>query len=168
MDLYLIRHGIAEERGIYPNDYDRPLTEKGKEKTFQVANTLGLKGLKFEIIFTSPLIRALQTAEILQKSGLSDLLEIDLSLTPDGNLETWLLNWQKSQYNQGNQDNVKIALVGHQPNLGQWAEQLLWGKSQDKIILKKAGVIGINFPLEGNPIGNSELFLLTSPKYLIS
>jgi phosphohistidine phosphatase len=46
MDLYLIRHGIAEERGIYPNDYDRPLTEKGKEKTFQVANTLGLIGLE--------------------------------------------------------------------------------------------------------------------------
>lgn len=164
MEIYLIRHGIAVERGIYTNDSERPLTEKGKQKTAQVAEKLTQMGLKFDVIFTSPLIRALQTAQILQKSGLSDILETDLSLTPDENLQTWLNPWQKSQYNA---QGCQIALVGHQPNLGEWAEQLVWGKIQDKIILKKTGIIGLKLPVNTNPLGNSELFLLTSPKWLI-
>ncbi len=166
MEIYLIRHGIAVERGIYANDYERPLTEKGKEKTTQVAQKLTQMGLKFDVIFTSPLIRALQTAQILQKSGLSDILETDQLLTPElmTDPQTWLNLMQESQYNP---QRSKIALVGHQPNLGAWAEQMIWGKIQDKIILKKTGIIGLKLPEKNNPIGNSELFLLTSPKWLI-
>ena len=164
MDLYLIRHGIAVERGIYNHDYDRPLIEKGKQRTAKVAEKLVQMNLKFDIIFTSPLIRALETAQILQETGLSNHLEINLSLAPEGNLETWLIMWQKSKYNQ---DMNKIALVGHQPNLGEWAEKLIWGKIKNQIIVKKAGVIGIKVPIQENPLGKSELFLLTSPKWLI-
>jgi len=164
MNLYLIRHGIAVERGIYTNDYERPLTEKGKQKTTQVAQKLAQMGLKFDLILTSPLIRALQTAQILQKAGLSDLLETDMSLTPDGNLETWLNWWQQSKYNQG---VSQIALVGHQPNLGLWTQKLVFGESKEQIIVKKAGIIGLKIPTKINPIGHSELFLLTCPKWLI-
>ena len=165
MDLYLIRHGIAVERGIYNNDDDRPLTEKGKQRTRGVANKLVQMKLKFDAIFTSPLIRALETAQILKEAGLSDYIQEDLLLTPDGNLETWLKMLQKSKYNQ---ETSKIALVGHQPNLGQWAEKLIWGKITNQIIVKKAGIIGIKLPTYENPLDHSELFLLTSPKWLIS
>ena len=164
MDLYLIRHGIAVERGIYNNDCDRHLTAKGKQRTAKVAQKLAQIDLKFDVIFTSPLIRALETAQILKEAGLSDHLQEDLLLTPDGNLETWLMMWQKSKYNQ---ETSKIALVGHQPNLGEWTEKLIWGKIKNQIIVKKAGVIGIKLPIQENPLGNSELFLLTSPKWVI-
>jgi len=60
-----------------------------------------------------------------------------------------------------------LALVGHQPDLGNWAETLVWGYAKEKLVLKKAGVIGINIPDTGSPIGKSELFLLTSPKWVI-
>jgi len=58
-------------------------------------------------------------------------------------------------------------LVGHQPNLGNWAEMLVWGTIKNKIIVKKAGIIGLSIPDQEMPIGNSELFLLTSPKWLL-
>jgi phosphohistidine phosphatase len=164
MDLFLIRHGIAVDRGIYEHDEDRPLTAKGIQKMTLVAQKLKKMGLIFDAIFTSPLVRALQTAQILQEAGLSDLLEIDMSLAPDGNLQNWLQAWQKSQYNQ---EESKLALVGHQPNLGQWTEELVWGGINNHIIVKKAGIIGIELPVQDNPIGNSELFLLTTPKWLL-
>lgn len=67
MELYLIRHGIAAERGTYPKDEERPLTEKGRAKTQKVAQRLYALGLRFDFILTSPLVRARQTAEILKK-----------------------------------------------------------------------------------------------------
>ena len=164
MNLYLIRHGIAIDRGIYTNDYERPLSEKGQQRTIKMAQRLVQIGIKFDIIFTSPLIRTLQTTQILKEASLSNNIQEEILLAPDGKLENWLSKWQKSKYNQISNN---IALVGHQPNLGQWAQQLLWGKIENKIIVKKAGIIGIKLPINQPYLGNSELFLLTSPKWLI-
>jgi phosphohistidine phosphatase len=165
MELYLIRHGLAGDRDPikYPNDDDRPLTDKGREKTKAVARCLFQKQLRFDLLLTSPLVRARQTAEIVLKEGLCDRIEEFASLAPDGDLQTWVNWYSKSQYNQ---ENSCIALVGHQPDLGNWAECLIWGSSQEKIILKKAGVVGLFLP-EDSPIAKSELFLLTSPKWLV-
>ena len=164
MELYLIRHGIAAERGTYINDAERPLTNKGRQKTQKVAQHLYDIGLRLDLILTSPFTRASQTAEILQNVGLTQQVEISSHLTPFGNIQewlSWLSQWRKSS------PEKYLALVGHQPNLGNWAELLVWGKITGQIIVKKAGVIGINLPNTDTPIGNGELFLLTSPKYLI-
>jgi phosphohistidine phosphatase len=56
--------------------------------------------------------------------------------------------------------------VGHEPSLGEWAECLVWGEARGRLRLKKAGVIGINVPLD-DPIGNSELFWLVPPRVLV-
>ena len=160
MELYLIRHGIAAERGTYLNDEDRPLVKKGEKKTRQLGQYLLVKGLRFDSILTSPLLRARQTAQILQEEGLSTNVQIFPPLAPNGNIQD-LLNWH---------DNNKVnylALVGHQPDLGNWAEILVWGNFSEKLIVKKAGVIGLKFPERSTPKGNSELFLLTSPKWII-
>ncbi len=160
MELYLIRHGIAAERGTYLHDEERPLVKKGEKKTCQVAQHLLAKGLKFDLILTSPLIRAKQTAKILQKEGLSSKTEVFPPLAPEGNIQDWL-TWH---------DNNKVnylALVGHQPNLGNWAEILVWGEYSEKLIVKKAGVIGLKLPALAPAVGNSELFLLTPPKWII-
>ncbi len=162
-DLYLIRHGIAAEHGTYENDDERPLTKEGDRKTRKVASRLKALELEFDVILTSPLIRARQTAEILKAAGLSQQLEDCAALAPDGNLNDWV-----SWYNNWKTTPAKaLALVGHQPDLGNWAELLLWGQSRQSLIVKKAGVIGITLPSTGSPIGQSQLFWLTPPKFLL-
>lgn len=164
-NLYLIRHGIAAERGTYQNDDQRPLTKEGDRKTRKVARRLKDLNLQFDIIFSSPLVRAHQTADILLSFGLSSTIEDCSALAPDGNLNDWLTQ----QYKTWSQlDGKNLALVGHQPDLGNWAELLLWGNSKDALIVKKAGVIGITLPATGSPLGNSQLFWLTPPKFLLS
>jgi phosphohistidine phosphatase len=164
MELYLIRHGIAAERTEYLNDEMRPLTPKGEEKTQSIAKRIQEIGIKFDLILSSPLIRARQTADILKNAGLSQKLEAFIPLSPEGNIQDWVNWWLENRYNNAIRH---LALVGHQPNLGNWAEMLVWGTIKNKIIVKKAGIIGLSIPDQEMPIGNSELFLLTSPKWLL-
>lgn len=163
MELYLIRHGIAQERDSAINDEARSLTKVGQDKTKAVAKRLYDLGLRFEIILTSPLTRTHQTAEILIETQLSSQLQVSTELAPNGNIHAWL-NWlEKQNY----QPDRKLALVGHQPDLGEWASMLVWGEAKDGLILKKAGIIGLNLPTMRSPIGNSQMFLLTPPKLLL-
>jgi phosphohistidine phosphatase len=163
MEVYLIRHGIAAERETYVDDEQRPLVEKGRIKTTKVANKLLSVGLQFDLILTSPLARAYQTAEILKQVGLATKIQTFEPLKPDGDIARWL-EWQQ----QWNRENLhsKLALVGHQPDLGNWAELLVWGTIKEQLVLKKAGVIGLTIPNIGTPLCRSTLFLLTSPKWL--
>jgi phosphohistidine phosphatase len=163
MEVYLIRHGIAAERGTYVNDDERPLTEEGEKKTRQVAKRLRTLGLKLDPILTSPLVRARQTAEILLNVGFGPTLQVVSFLSPNGDIEDWLdwlANWQRSP-------NSALTLVGHEPDLSSWAEILVWGSVQGAFTLKKGGVIGLQLPESGKPIGNSSLFWLTPPRLLL-
>ncbi len=72
----------------------------------------------------------------------------------------WFNAWQCS-------GQVALALVGHQPDLCQWAEFLIWGESRQVLELKKAGVIGLTVPNQVSPVGNSCLFWLTPPRLLL-
>lgn len=161
-ELYIIRHGLAGEHGTYKNDGDRPLTSEGIRKTQQIAKRLLELGLQFEMILTSPYARAFQTAEILQSTGLSQQMETSVDLLPAGDFEAWF-SWFEGWQSTGQK---ALAIVGHEPDLGQWAEFLIWGEVRNRLKLKKAGIIGINVPLD-DPIGNSELFLLVPPKVLL-
>ncbi|MGV2828388.1 phosphohistidine phosphatase SixA [Myxosarcina sp. GI1(2024)] len=164
MEIYLIRHGIAAARGTYRDDERRPLTEIGQIKTTQVAQRLLSIGIKFDSILTSPLVRAYQTAEILQQVGLSSQIERHEPLKPNGELQQCLKYLQ--QWHLTHQD-ANLALVGHQPDLAHWAEILVWGSVKNQLTLKKAGIIGLQIPAVGTPIARSKLFVLTSPKWLI-
>ncbi len=161
--LYLIRHGIAEDSDQYIHDGARPLTPKGQRKTQQIARRLHTLELTFDLILSSPLIRAYQTAEILKSEGLSYKLEESPDLAPLGDLSHWLA-WLESWRQSG---GTSLALVGHQPNLGQWAERLIWGEANQALVLKKAGIIGLTLPASGSPVSNSLLFWLTSPSLLL-
>ncbi len=161
--LYIIRHGLAGEHGSYANDDERPLTEEGQRKTKQVAKRLKDLDLSFDLILTSPLVRAHQTAEILQKVGLGDRLEISDHLAPSGKLEDWIQwynHWQQS-------GGGCLALVGHEPGLSTWAETLVWGEARGHLTLKKAGVMGLTLPESGQLVGQCELFWLVPPRYLL-
>ena len=162
MELYLIRHGIATERGINTKDEERTLTDLGRQRTRKVAQRLYQLGLRFDWILTSPLVRARQTAEILRASGLSSQVEESTYLAPGGNIYAWLMSIE-----QWHQEPETMALIGHQPDLGQWAEILIWGEARSKLVLKKAGIIGLTLPFMVEPVGRSQLFWLTPPKFLL-
>lgn len=161
-NLYLIRHGIAANRADYiQGDRQRPLTPEGINKTTKIAQRLQELGINFNLILTSPLIRAQQTAEILHTVGLSKDLKTSSDLAPEGDLLSW---WQDGK-KWRKYDN--LALVGHEPNLGHWAELLVWGEVKSHLIVKKASIIGISLPDVGSPVGNSDLFWLTPPRFLL-
>ena len=177
MYLYLIRHGIAVEQDPFAldqmaDDEARYLTKLGRKKVTQVAEKLEKLELTFELIITSPLVRAQQTAEILIDRQISTRLEVTNDLKPMGNLPEWLHNWNARS---DRHDISALALVGHEPNLSQWAELLLFGEVYDRLILKKGGIIGLKFPDigvsasggNGLAIGTAQLSCLIPPKYLI-
>ncbi|HIK07535.1 MAG TPA: phosphohistidine phosphatase SixA [Trichormus sp. M33_DOE_039] len=164
MELYLIRHGIAEEQQATIKDEERPLIKEGRQKTEKVAQRLQKLGLQFDLIVTSPLVRARQTAEILLETGLSSQLEESNHLAPHGHISSWLDFWlQPKNFTQ----NTQLALVGHEPCLSNWAEILLWGEVKGGLVLKKAGMIGVKLPENGSPVGRSQMFWLTPPRYLL-
>lgn len=166
IELYMIRHGLAGERGEYANDEERPLTEEGIRKTKRVAKRLHELNIRFDLILTSPLARARQTAEILQIYKLGTRMEESQQLAPSGDFNIWL-SWLQ-QWRQTSGDC--LAIVGHEPNLGEWAERLIWGEIRHHLIVKKAGVIGLLLPEaeSESPVGNSQLFWLAPPKLMLN
>ena len=163
-ELYFIRHGIAAERGTYLNDEERPLTEKGRSRTANVAQRLQALGCHVDCVLSSPLVRAQQTTAILLEVGLSKTSETVHDLAPEGCLQTWL-PWL-SQW-QATHSQSRLALVGHEPNLSDWAQQLVTGQTSDRWILKKAGIIGVQVPAAAVAIGRSQLFWLAPPRLLL-
>jgi phosphohistidine phosphatase len=134
MELYVLRHGIAVERGTpgYRKDSDRPLTKEGEEKLHQIAQAMLAIELKFDLILSSPYVRAAKTAEIVA-------LELDKEVTfteflePSGN--------QLALINQINDEKPqRVLLVGHEPDLSQLISLLTTGGTAASIELKKGGL----------------------------
>jgi phosphohistidine phosphatase len=181
-EVYFIRHGIAvaPEKGL--DDEARSLTQKGIIKTQRVAQRLSELGLQFDALLSSPLTRARQTADILQAAGLASQTQEFLPLKPGGNLfdwVTWLGQWQFAHSNKSIADpeqwenavQTSVALVGHEPSLSQWAQQLVTGQTsplqKENWALKKAGIIGLQVPAAKRAIGQSQLFWLSPPRFLL-
>ncbi|MDX2098173.1 MAG: phosphohistidine phosphatase SixA [Leptolyngbyaceae cyanobacterium bins.59] len=162
-ELYIIRHGLAADRGSWANDKERPLTEEGDRKTRQVAQRLREFKVSFETVLTSPLVRALQTAAILSETQLVGRLEVSDWLAPGGDREAWL-QWLEGWRQSG---ETRLAIVGHEPDLSEWAEGLIWGEVRGVITLKKAGILGLCLPESGPLLGNCQLFWLTPPRFVI-
>jgi phosphohistidine phosphatase len=164
MEIYLFRHGIAEEKSADLPDENRQLTKEGRQKTEKVAQYLKKLDFEFDLILTSPLARARQTAEILMQAELSQKLEESADLAPDGDISHWVTNWlEPKKY----APQTKLLLVGHEPDLGHWGEILVYGEAKGRLVLKKAGMIGIKVPETGSLLGHSYMFWLTPPRYLI-
>ncbi|MDY6896664.1 MAG: phosphohistidine phosphatase SixA [Cyanobacteriota bacterium] len=164
MELYLIRHGIAQESTKEIKDEERSLTEQGRKRTQKVAQRFKDLDLSFNLIATSPLVRAQQTAEILISMGLSSQLEQCSDLAFSGNIENWIETWLIPR---NFSPSTRLALVGHEPCLSNWAEILIWGEAKDSLVLKKAGTIGIEIPETTSIVGQGKMFWLTPPRYLI-
>jgi phosphohistidine phosphatase len=119
--LYLVRHAIAAERGDkYPDDSKRPLTPHGIAKFTKVARGLAAIEAEVGLILTSPLTRARQTAEILAEClpGRTPIVETTV-LAPGA-------SYQDLVAELGNHPRASsIALVGHEPGIGEVAARLI-------------------------------------------
>ncbi|MBF2056440.1 MAG: phosphohistidine phosphatase SixA [Cyanobacterium sp. T60_A2020_053] len=163
MKIYFVRHGIAEERINNQDHLERKLTQEGIKKTHKIAEKMVKIAVECDVIITSPYRRAVETAQILAKYNPAPSTIIADYLQPEGDINLWLTWLKKSNYGEDN----NLILVGHEPDLSSWAEILIYGKNSGKITLKKSGIIGVKINNFDYPCGNSELFLLTSPKWII-
>src|SRR3990172_1191400 len=120
-ELYLIRHGVAEDRGeAWPDDAKRPLTQDGMSKLRKSARALSRLGVVFDVIVASPFVRTRQTAEIIA-GGLDPhphIVTAD-SLAPGGTVAAVLSDLEKHA------KRGRIALVGHEPGIGELAARLV-------------------------------------------
>ncbi len=137
MDLYIVRHAIAVERGTpgYEEDSQRPLTDEGRKKMKKIVKGLRQLEVKPDLILTSPYVRARDTAEILAKGlKLKDKIAFSDNLIPPGNFDA-LINEIVEKHNVDN-----LALVGHEPMLSSFVGFLMTGSPNSTITLKKGGV----------------------------
>lgn len=120
-ELYLVRHAIAAERGEdWPDDDKRPLTERGISRFKEVVDGLAWLDVVVEEIFSSPLVRAKQTADLLA-SGLSGKPAVKIldALSPGHTPTSVLAQLARSARRR------RIILVGHEPDLGELAAHLV-------------------------------------------
>jgi phosphohistidine phosphatase len=159
LELYLIRHGIAAERGEeFPDDSKRPLTSGGMSKLRDEAKGLNALDVGFDVIITSPLVRTKQTAEIIAGT-LKDKPQVVASdaLAPAGTPAGVVQELAKHA------KQPRVALVGHEPNLGELAARLIGAKSP--IVFKKGAVCRIDFEILP-PKGIGQLRWLLPPRVL--
>jgi phosphohistidine phosphatase len=137
-ELYLIRHGVAEDRGDeWPDDNKRPLTEEGTARLRKSMRGLARLGISFDVVLTSPLVRARQTAEVVAaESAPRPHVVVTESLAPGGTHQAVLADLEKQSRRS------KIALVGHEPDLGELAARL--AGSRHAFELKKGAVCRID------------------------
>lgn len=137
-ELYLIRHAIAEERGDdWPDDTRRPLSRQGTERMKKAARGLGRLDLRFDVILTSPLVRTRQTADIVADAfDRRPPIVVVESLAPEGT-DTEVLADLEAHARRS-----RIAIVGHEPNLGHLAGRL--AGSRHPFTFKKGAVCRID------------------------
>jgi phosphohistidine phosphatase len=160
MKLILVRHGIAGVRDIlkWPNDGDRPLTQKGRRRFEVAAQGLAQLEPEVDLVLASLKVRAWDTAVILHEEAgwpapqaLDELREsapeaVLAALEPYRSLDS-------------------VALVGHEPFLTRLASHLLASQGGIAIDLKKGGALCLELPEEGSE-STARLLWLLQPKAL--
>ncbi|HWH69000.1 MAG TPA: phosphohistidine phosphatase SixA, partial [Candidatus Sulfotelmatobacter sp.] len=132
MNLYLLRHGLAEERGQAgaAPDAERRLTPKGQRKLGQVAQGMEALGLSYDLILSSPYVRAWQTAELVAAAchARKQLRQCD-ALMPGGSTKA-LIGWLQ-RYAPPPEE---VLLVGHEPDLSQLIGLLVAGSLRSRAV----------------------------------
>ena len=163
MKLLLIRHAIAEERDDFArtgkDDRLRPLTDEGRKKMKQAAR--GLRSLvpDIDLLATSPLTRASQTAAILDYVyGGLDEVEIE-QLSPETTPEDFL-RWLRRQKAD------LVAAVGHEPSLSEILSWLLTGAEGRLFAFRKGGACLLEFQNGEPTAGDATLLWALTPAQL--
>ena len=137
MDLYLVRHAIAVERGTegFNRDSDRPLTEKGIKKMKGVAKAMKNMGVSFDLLLSSPFRRAKETAEIIgDEFECRKSIKFSPHLAVGGSPRELI-----DEINHDYPDVGDIMLVGHEPYLSTLISMLVSGHDGIPVRMKKGG-----------------------------
>ncbi len=121
LEVYLVRHAVAAERGSeWPDDTARPLTPGGASRFRKAVEGLSAFGVEIDIVFTSPLVRCRQTADLLADGlpGKPRVQAID-ALAPGGGHTAVIAEIARVAR------RPRMALVGHEPDLGHLAAKLI-------------------------------------------
>lgn len=155
MQLYVIRHGIAEDVGPGDDDASRALTSDGEKKLRREVKGLRELGWIFDHVLTSPWLRAKQTAALLAPLAEADAIETELLAAPPSRELMTLVAQTKGEH---------VAVVGHEPWLGELVQWLTLGDPhRDAIGLKKGGIAW----LSGTPVpGAMKLRALLPPRVI--
>ena len=159
LELYLIRHGVAEERGEdWPDDSKRPLTADGISRLRKAARGLNALEIGFDQIVSSPLVRTRQTADVfsMELKGAPPIALSD-ALAPAGSSSSVIQEITRHVR------KARVALVGHEPNLGELAAQLIGARAP--LEFKKGGICRIDFDMLP-PKGGGMLRWFLTPKML--
>ena len=162
MELYLLRHGLAVERGTpgFKDDATRPLTPKGKKQLKRVGRTMVKLDLDFQLILTSPLLRARETAELVAVSlKAAKRLKLCDALAADREPLALMRSLQRLK-----PVPQKVLLVGHEPFLSQLISLLTTGGADLAVELPKAGLCKLD--LDKLRVGKCArlVWLLTPPQ----
>jgi len=164
MNLYVVRHAIAIQRGTpgFEDDSQRSVTDQGRQKMIGI--THGLKQLETQLqaVVSSPYVRARETAEILAE-GLGfrvGAIEFSDALLPMAD-PAELLKEINAQHQVDN-----LAVVGHEPHLSSFISILLTGNLDMIVNLKKGGVCLMTLE-SSSPGGEATLEWLMTPRQLI-
>jgi phosphohistidine phosphatase len=156
MDIYLIRHAEAVELGQEgaATDFDRPLTANGQAQAEKLAKALPERGVKIERLFVSPLVRSQQTAApLIAAWGLSGDGVVECStLAPGGSSSKLARRIRKAAV-------PAIGLVGHRPDLNEFAAWLI-GSKKALLALDKGGVALVRVEEDELEKGAGELIWL--------
>ncbi len=161
MELVFLRHGAAADQEDWKgDDADRPLTADGADRTKDVVR--GLKALKVkpDVILSSPLLRARETAEIAKKGLLTDAkVELAEELAPAASADRLIARLGDLA------DKPVVLCVGHEPHISTTISTMVSGKTAASFDVKKAGACCVRFT--GIPkAGAGTLLWLLPPKFL--
>ena len=134
MKLYVMRHGPAEDFAASGLDGDRSLTASGRERVKLVAKLLRESDEAPRMIVSSPLVRALQTAEIIASETCVEHVETSRDLAPGGNAHAFVMALAR-------EERKRVMVVGHEPDLSSLIEALLGGGFGHDML--KAMVVGL-------------------------
>jgi phosphohistidine phosphatase len=160
MRLLLIRHANAGDHdpSQWPDDRDRPLTDKGRKTHRRVSRLLGKLDLVPGLVLTSPWIRAAQTAAIVVET-----LALPDPPVPCDALATEPDVTRLAEFTSGAAPDATVAMVGHSPWMEELAAMLLGGSSTAvDIDFPKSGVLGIE--LDQMEEGAGQLLFFIRPK----
>ncbi|MDB6111567.1 MAG: phosphohistidine phosphatase SixA [Pedosphaera sp.] len=138
MDLFILRHAIAEAKTPTKRkpDSERRLTPEGEKKMCRIAKGMKTAGLEFDLILSSPYVRAKQTAQIVANIfKMQNALELSPQLAPPGNPRKLI-----DELNVARTRHRSVLLVGHEPYLSRLISLLLSGDTSLMINLKKGGL----------------------------
>jgi phosphohistidine phosphatase len=154
MEIYILRHGIAEEGAPGHPDSERRLTPEGKEKLRTILACARKAGVKPAVVLSSPYVRAKETAEIArQELKLSGTIHETNALTPMEHPEKV---WTEVR---AHQDAAQLLVVGHEPLLSGLIAYLIGGGAID---LKKGALARVDVASLGPHPHGALIWLLTA------